>query len=170
MRKNDKMNNCPALRRAVARKIPLIMKLMAEFHANDRLPWRPKQAQQTIRELIRTRTHGACWLIEMNQEVIGFLVLTLGFSIEFRGRYAFIDEFYILPDFRGKGIGSAVLYLVEGYCAQSKIHTVHLEVERSSPRAHRLYARAGFEDRGFYLMSRWVGLRTNPRHSIESYK
>ena len=40
---------------------------------------------------------------------VGYLVLTLGYSLEYGGRDAFIDEVYIRSSYRGRGIGTAAL-------------------------------------------------------------
>ncbi len=152
-------DNCAQLRRATTQDIRAIVPMMSDFHADDRLPWRPAQAMRALRELIENDTCGVVWLIEVQNRPVGFLVLTLGFSLEFHGRYAFIDEFFIRPEFRGEGTGTAVLECVIQYCANNGIPTVHLEVERSSPRVHSLYERHGFQDRGFYLMSRWIDVK-----------
>jgi ribosomal protein S18 acetylase RimI-like enzyme len=48
------------------------------------------------------------------------------------------------------------LHQVLGYCSRHGIRTVHLEVEHSNPRVRGLYERAGFQDRGFYILSKWI--------------
>ena len=143
------------LRQAAAEQLPDIMLMMAEFHADDPLPWHPDRAENAIRDLIARPDWGIFWLIEEDGQVIGLLVLTFGFSIEFHGRFALIDEFYIRPQYRGRGIGTHALNLAMEYCAAHKLSSAHLEVEHASP-ARRLYDRAGFHDRGFYLMTKWV--------------
>jgi len=130
--------------------------MMAEFHAGDRLPWHATDAEQAVQQLVRSEQYGAIWILDLKDETVGFLILTLGFSIEFHGVCAVIDEFYIRPHHRGQGHGSAALTLVGQYCARNAITTLHLAVERASPRARHLYERIGFEDRGFYLMSKWI--------------
>jgi ribosomal protein S18 acetylase RimI-like enzyme len=133
-----------------------MMAMMTDFHSEDRIPWRASDAQRAISELLANEAYGIFWLIEVDGQSIGFLVLTFGFSLEFHGRDAFVDEFYIRPEFRGQGIGARVLHQMVGYCGRHCIRTVHLEVEHSNPRVHRLYERAGFEDRGFYILSKWI--------------
>jgi GNAT superfamily N-acetyltransferase len=47
-------------------------------------------------------------------ETIGYIVLTLGDSLEYHGRDAFVDEIYIRESHRGKGIGAQAIKFVEG--------------------------------------------------------
>jgi ribosomal protein S18 acetylase RimI-like enzyme len=138
------------------RDLPEIMAMMTDFHSDDRLPWHPGEVQRTICELLANEAFGTFWLIDLDGQSIGFLVLTFGFSLEFHGRVAFIDEFYIRPEFRGQGIGARALHQMVGYCARHGVRTVHLEVEHSNPRVRRLYEREGFQDRGFYILSKWI--------------
>jgi len=146
----------PVLRRAVPQDIPEITIMMADFHADDRLAWHPAESHRAIGELLAHEAHGIFWLIELDGQPIGFLVLTFGFSLEFHGRNALVDEFYIRPEFRCRGIGTKALDHVVHYCAGNGIRTMHLEVEDSNPRVRRLYDRHGFTNRGFYLLSRWI--------------
>jgi ribosomal protein S18 acetylase RimI-like enzyme len=135
------------------------MTMMTDFHSDDRIPWNPGEAHRTVCELLANEAYGTCWLFEVDGQSIGFLILTFGFSLEFHGRDAFIDEFYIRPEFRGQGFGTKALHQVMGYCVRHGIRTVHLEVEHSNPRVRALYERAGFQDRGFYIMSKWIGIQ-----------
>jgi GNAT superfamily N-acetyltransferase len=92
------------------------MAMMADFHSEDRIAWHLRKAQLAISELLANEAYGIFCLIEVDGQSIGFLVLTFGFSLEFQGRVAFVDEFYIRPEFRGQGIGARVLHQMIGYC------------------------------------------------------
>ena len=88
----------------------------------------------------------------------GYIALTYGYSLEFGGRDAFIDEFYIRPDFRGEGLGQTILGLIQQEAERLGIRALHLEVARTNLRAQRLYARANFQPRNKYvLMSATLG-------------
>ena len=125
------------------------------------MPWHPGEAHRTICELLANEAHVNFLLIEVDGQSIGFLVLTFGFSLEFHGRDAFVDEFYMRPEFRSQGIGAKALHHVMRYCARHGFRTVHLEVEHSNPRVRRLYERAGFQDRGFYILSKWIDIQSD---------
>jgi GNAT superfamily N-acetyltransferase len=132
------------------------MAMMTDFHSKDRIPWHATDAKRAISELLATKAYGIFWLIEVDGPSIGFLVLTLGFSLEFHGRTAFVDEFYMRPEFRRQGFGRKALHQMAEYCARHGIRAVQLEVEHANPRVHRLYKREGFEDRGFYILSKRI--------------
>ena len=153
-----------ALRRATARDIPTIMIMMADFHSEDRLPWNQEETRRAVADLLANETYGVFWLIELRRESIGFLVLTFGFSLEFHGRDAFVDEFYIRPEFRSKGFGKKALDHATSYGGARGIRALHLEIEPKSA-VRRLYEREGFEDRGYYLMSKWLRAKSTLKKS-----
>lgn len=94
------------------------------------------------------------WALDTADGWIGYLVLTYGFSIEFRGRDAFIDEFFIRSPHRGRGLGTRALAQVKDRAAELGLVALHLEVARDNRAARRLYGGLGFEPRDrFSLMS-----------------
>jgi len=86
---------------------------------------------------------------------VGYIALCFGYSIEFAGRDAFLDEFFVTEPHRGRGIGRRVLGLVIEEAGRLGVRCLHLEVARANHWAQRLYSSAGFESRDrFHLMSR----------------
>ncbi|HEX7026454.1 MAG TPA: GNAT family N-acetyltransferase [Gammaproteobacteria bacterium] len=97
---------------------------------------------------------GRVWLILSSGQTVGYVAICFGYSIEFGGRDAFIDELYIVESARDKGIGTGVLERVKSEAARLGVLVLHLEVGLDNQRARRLYSRAGFESRDrFHLMS-----------------
>jgi GNAT superfamily N-acetyltransferase len=83
-------------------------------------------------------------------------VLACGFSLEYRGRDAFVDELYVRPDRRDRGIGSRILDAMEAECRRRGIVALHLEVDHDNPDGRRLYLRRGFADHARHLMTKWL--------------
>jgi ribosomal protein S18 acetylase RimI-like enzyme len=82
-------------------------------------------------------------------------VLSFDFSLEYGGRNAWIDELFIRPELRGKGVGSKALdFAVQG-ARECGAKVLHLEVNRGNP-AINLYRRYGFEDHNRSLLSKWL--------------
>jgi ribosomal protein S18 acetylase RimI-like enzyme len=93
-------------------------------------------------------------VIEREGTPAGYLVLTWGYSLEFHGRDAFIDELYVAPAHRGVGVGRDAVAFAETACREHGAGAVHLEVELDNERAHGLYRRSGFAERGLRLMTK----------------
>ena len=128
---------------------------MRALCAHDRLPWRPVPARRALLGLLRDRRAGRAWVIEAGGASVGYAVLTLGYSLEYLGRDAFVDELYLEPRTRGLGIGQAALRFLLRQARRLGVRALHLEVERRNHRARRVYRRAGFVDHDRFLMTRF---------------
>ena len=60
---------------------------------------------------------------------IGYLVLTIGYSLERGGRDAFIDELYVRAERRGRGLGALAVATAEAAARRLGVRAVHLEVD-----------------------------------------
>lgn len=77
-----------------------------------------------------------------------------GFSFEYGGRDAFIDELYLDKAYRGKGHGKAVLEQAAIEAKELGVKAIHLEVERHNASGRKLYTKSGFETSDRELMSK----------------
>lgn len=97
---------------------------------------------------------GLAYIIEHDGAAVGYLVVGLGFSVEYGGVDGFLDEFYIEPRYRAKGLGTAALEELSKIARKNKIMAMHLEAMPGNDRATRLYARLGFKISERRLMSK----------------
>lgn len=134
--------------------LPAVLALVAAYHAEDRVPHDAATIDRTLAPML-DGTAGHIWLIASDGRVTGYVALCFGYSIEFGGRDAFIDEVYVSPEFRGRGIAAAALGLVETRARTLGVRALHLEVDRDTTPLLRLYERVGFRERNRYrLMSK----------------
>lgn len=91
---------------------------------------------------------------ERGAMLVGYLAMTVGFSIEAGGRDAFIDELYIEPSMQGRSLGRRALDFAEQRCRELGAQRVCLEVERANTRAKKLYDALGYRDHGRFLLSK----------------
>jgi ribosomal protein S18 acetylase RimI-like enzyme len=87
---------------------------------------------------------------------VGYVILTFGYNIEYKGRDAFIDEFYIEKEYRSRGIGKETMDYVVKESKKLGIKAIHLEVERNNETAKNLYLKFQFKDNVRILMTRWI--------------
>ena len=125
---------------------PQLVRLMADYYAEDNYPFNAAHAKRALHELISCPALGWLWRIDWQHECVGYLAVTLGFSLEYHGRDAFLDELYVMPHARGHGLGRQALMLTERQCRDAGVHALHLEVERDKSAAMRLYQRRGFRN------------------------
>ena len=120
----------------------------------DEGPYDEALCRPAMAGLLADASLGRVWLIRSGSDVAGYVVLTLSYSVELGGRYAFIDELFVARGYRGRGIGGAVLRLVATEARALGVAALSLEVTRSNDTARRLYERNGFVARGHELMTR----------------
>jgi ribosomal protein S18 acetylase RimI-like enzyme len=93
-------------------------------------------------------------LIFEDEKLAGYVILTLGFSFEYRGREAFIDELYLDERFRGRGIGRGTMEFVEEEARKLSVNAIHLEATPENAAAVALYRRVGFVNHGRWLLTK----------------
>jgi len=128
--------------------------LVRRFHDHERLPteaW----TDRALEALLRTDDRGFV-LVAEHGGLVGYVVVGFGFSLEFAGQDAFVDELYVEPDERGVGAGTALLAEAERQCLAAGVHALHLEVDHANADARRLYERTGYQAHPRHLMTKWL--------------
>ncbi|MFE9575266.1 GNAT family N-acetyltransferase [Nocardia sp. NPDC006044] len=124
--------------------IDLLIELSREFYSGEEYPFDERAVRSALRQLCHDSRYGEVWLVHSGSHVAGYATVTFGFSIEFGGRFTLLDELYIRPGFRGKGLGGHFLQLlIDDYAGQG-FGAMRLEVEQRNHRAIDMYDRLGF--------------------------
>ena len=95
-------------------------------------------------DLIQTPGLGGLWIIRWQGQPIGYVAVTYGFSLEFYGRNATVDELFVATPYRSLGIGGQAIEFVEALARSSGLHALMLEVDASNTRGQRFYESRGF--------------------------
>lgn len=146
----------PTLRPAVQDDTPALLELQSGYYAEDAYPFVEFQARKTWNGLLANPSLGRTWVIEAQSRLVGYVVMTLGYSLEYRGQDAFIDELYVAPAWRRQGLAQLALAAVEAACMELGVKALHLEVERDKTGAQALYRRWGFANRQRVLMTKRI--------------
>lgn len=121
-------------------------------------PFDEAQRRAIFDHFARDSTYGKTWLIVCNEKYVGYVVLTVSFSFEYRGYDAFIDELYITEQYRRQGMGRRAMEFVEIAAADLGVNAIHLEVTHGNDPAIGLYRRVGYAGNERYLMTKWLNL------------
>jgi ribosomal protein S18 acetylase RimI-like enzyme len=144
--------------------VEAILAMMRGYYEQDGYTFVEAEARAAALALIQDQHLGRLWVTCDGDAVVGYVAVALGFSFEYRGREAFVDELFIAESHRGRGLGREALELAEAYCRDAGVNALHLEVEGHRERALELYRRRGFEDFDRYLMTKWLSAsRRRPR-------
>lgn len=135
--------------------VPVLLRQMRLLYETDGDPFDESATERTLKAFLRAPQAGLGWVILVGGYPAGYMILTFGFSLEFYGRDATLDEIYLEAPFRGRGIGRKALAYLEGQARALGVKALHLEVMRDNEPAQRLYAGIGFENRErYFLMSK----------------
>jgi ribosomal protein S18 acetylase RimI-like enzyme len=109
-----------------------------------------------LRQFLGDPGLGSAWIFSDGANIAGYIVLTLGYSFEYHGSDAFVDELYVEPQYRRRGIGREAMKFVEEQARTMGVTALHLEVDHGNDPALELYQRAGYQDHDRYLMTKWL--------------
>jgi len=152
VRNSSRMSDC--LRLATEADLSLLVALMSEFYAESNYPLEVERAAGALRRLVAEPALGRIWMVgAADAQAVGYIAVCYGFSLEYYGRDAFVDDFFIRPAFRGRGLGGRALTQVIELCRAAGVLALHLEAGRDNTPAQVLYRRRGFRDNDRQLLS-----------------
>ena len=120
------------------------------------IPFNESSARAAFHQFLSLPAFGRIWLLYTGADLIGYIILTIGFSFEFRGHDAFIDELYIVPAHRRRGFGRQTMAFVEQAAREMGVNAIHLEGDPGNDAALELYRRSGYRDHDRFLMTKWL--------------
>ncbi|MCZ7658080.1 MAG: GNAT family N-acetyltransferase [Xanthobacteraceae bacterium] len=85
--------------------------------------------------------------------IAGYAVLCFGYTVEYGGRDAFVDDIYVAPELRGRGHGAALYAALEAAARASGCRALHLEVMPDNA-MRGWYEGLGYRDRGSAMLSK----------------
>jgi Acetyltransferases len=135
-----------------------VLTSLRAFYEEEKLVFDPQAVPKAIRALLERPELGQIFLLKASGEGAryGHLVVTWGFSLEFRGRFVLLDEIYLAPAARGQGWGKRCIQFVETWARERGAAAVRLEVNHANKHAKAFYERMGFGDDRRDLMTRWL--------------
>ncbi len=140
---------------AQAGDVPTLLPMMRALWEHEGIPFDERLVEPPLRELLSEPALGRVWLALAGGAVAGYAMGTWGFSTEQGGRFLLLDELFVLPAFRGTGIGRAALAFVEEAARGAEGRAVRIEVAEENDGARRLYREAGYVDpRRLFLAKR----------------
>jgi ribosomal protein S18 acetylase RimI-like enzyme len=133
-----------------------LLQFMREYYAFDGHGFDEPKARVALTALLRDASLGRAWLILDDDTPVGYVVLCFGYSLEWLGRDAFVDEFYLREEYRGRGWGRETMAFVEEAARADGIRTLHLEVVQQNSAALQLYRKLGFQEHASTFLSKWI--------------
>ena len=132
------------IRKIEARDMEVYLAMAKDFYASPAvLENIPKEnIMRSFLEFTGGTPFGDAFIFEENGEIVGYGVLAYTYSQEAGGKVVWLEEIYIRPEARGRGLGSEFIdFVLENIPAKR----YRLETEPENEDAARLYIRKGFE-------------------------
>ena len=136
----------PLLIPAEPQHLDAILPVVRSYYRHFAFPWDEARKREVLNQAIFHPEIARLWAVYQDGRVIGYALVTYALSLEFDGRVAVLDEFYILEEARGRGCGSKVLTALTDNLTKEGIKVFRLEVLEGMDGSSRLYARHGFEE------------------------
>jgi GNAT superfamily N-acetyltransferase len=106
-----------------------------------------------VRHLLADATKGRYWVAECEGQVIGQLMVTYEWSDWRNGTIWWIQSVYVRPDWRRKGVFSALYRHVESLASNTpQVIGLRLYVEENNRRAQRTYKTLGMVNPSYLVM------------------
>lgn len=119
---------------------------MAEqFYASDAVlhPIPKKHHIDAFNEMMRSNDYIEGYIFEYEEKPVGYAITSKMYSQEAGGFTLWIDEIFILEEFRSKGLGKEFFNYLKTNL-DSSIARLRLEVEEENERAKKFYQNMGF--------------------------
>ena len=130
---------CPAA------EIAAMLPLAEHYYQEDKLPFDAARFQNALTAAL-TLKRGSAWWLCVADERVGYALMMDGWSIEFGGLVTILDEIFVFPRWRGKGVASqAIIALRDQFAARGGV-SMSMETTPDNLSAQKLYRRLGFEN------------------------
>ena len=139
------------IRRAELSDVADIATLVARYWEFEQIAgFERARIEKHLSALMSLPERGACWVAQRTAMMARYLIAVYVFSLEHGGMMAEIDEFFVRPEFRGDGTGSALLVEMEREMRSAGLVRVQLQLGATNDRARGFYERHGYRRRSGY--------------------
>ena len=120
-----------------------LLSLMARYHEECGLDFDDEHRARVAAPLLEGSPLGAVWLIGPQRAPLGYVLVTFGWSVRLGGMIGWVEEVFIRPSVRSRGIGTEVLHAIAVSLGPAGIQALQVRVD-GDERLARFYKRVGF--------------------------
>ena len=143
------------IRRVRPGEAGLVLSFIRELAEYEKLSHEVEATEADIADaLFGDRPQLYCAIAEWNGEAVGFAVWFANFST-FSGRHGiYLEDLFVRPSHRGKGLGKALLEWLSREAHRLGCGQVHLDSGLQRLDAHRFYERESFRKTAFHFAAK----------------
>jgi GNAT superfamily N-acetyltransferase len=136
------------------RDLPALVGLVQAFYRELALDAAatPEKVLTTVRELERNKHKGSLFVFEREGSLAGYAILILYWSNELGGTVLVVDELYVEPGQRARGLAGDFIALLEKV-APPDVVAIQVEARRGDRAANSFYRGLGFQETGRQVLS-----------------
>jgi len=131
------------VREAASNDIGALVSLMKEFYAEANFELDEQKASQSFMSLFRDPNYGSAWIVSIGEKPIGHAVLTIRFTMEHGGVSGYVDDLFVVKEFRRHGAAHAMLMELEKECGKRNCRALIVEVGQDNTAALKTYEKLG---------------------------
>ena len=120
-----------------------LLSLMARYHEECGLDYDDEHRARVAAPLLEGSPLGAVWLIGPQRAPLGYVLVTFGWSVRLGGMIGWVEEMFIRPSVRSRGIGTEVLHAIAVSLGPAGIQALQVRVD-GDERLARFCKRVGF--------------------------
>ena len=138
------------IRKMTAGDQQVVLDMMVTFYDSDAVLGHPDAAvlRKGVSDCVADSPYVEGFVFEVDGIIAGYGMTAIGYATEAGGICVHIEDIFVLPRFRGQGIGTAFLAFVEDRY-KGKAVRYRLEVEPDNLGADRAYRRCGYRELGY---------------------
>jgi GNAT superfamily N-acetyltransferase len=142
-----------SVRAAAECDIPQLLALIRRYWDFEAIPgFAALRIELVLQRLLAEPALGNAWVAEADGHLVGYLIAVMVLSVEHRGLMAEIDEFFVLPEARSRGVGGQLLAAAEEHLARRGCVRLQLQLGTTNAGARAFYQRRGFAPREGYVL------------------
>jgi GNAT superfamily N-acetyltransferase len=140
-----------AVRPATADDLPQLAELVRRYWEFEGIGgFDARHSEGLLHRLLTEPALGCAWVAEIAGTLCGYLVAVFVLSLEHGGVMAEIDEFYLVPEARGRGLGGELLSALEAALQARGCVRLQLQLGLDNRAGRAFYERRGFRARDGY--------------------
>lgn len=132
---------------------PDVERLIAAYHASEGVKPRPERISWAVDQILRNRVGGLLLVAREKRVVVGVALAVYQTSAEL-GRLLVVNDFFVEPTLRRKGVGRALATKLLEDAKAMHIDQIDLEVLPTNAAAAAFWRSMGFRNTGRTIYSR----------------
>lgn len=133
-----------------------VMRLIAAYHASEGMPARPERVDWAVEQQLRNRFPGVLLVARDRRAIVGVVLAVYQPSAEL-GRLLLVNDFFVEPSARRKGVGRALVARLLEDAKAMHVDQVDLEILPTNQAAATFWGSVGFAATGRAVLSKRIG-------------